>query len=338
MGSKIGKNKFKMILGILISGIFLYLAFGQIEFDKLIDAFSNVNYWLLIPAVIVQLFSHWLRSLRWYYIIKPIKKIPINNLFSATMIGYMMNSILPVHLGELFRAVILGKKENIPGSSILATIVIERMIDVFSLLGVLVFTLLIYPFPDWVTQSGYFLFLFAVCLFVFLLLLKKQNKYMINLLDFSLRLLPKKLAKHIEEMLKSFIKGINAFEKRSDYLIIFLHSLVIWACYWLVFHIICYSFNLFELYNVNEVLSLVLLIITTVSILIPSSPGYIGTYHFLCQLSLKLFGVPEEVGLSFAIVAHANSLLPSALIGFIYAWNEGIKRLKIDNSDLIEPT
>ncbi len=330
MGKKIGKNTIKLIVGLLISGLFLYLAFGKIDFVHLKKAFLEANYWLLIPATIVQLFSHWLRSMRWRYFLKPIKSVPVNSLFSATMIGYMMNSVLPAHLGELFRAAIIGKRENIPGSSVLASIVIERIIDILSLLVVLILALLVYPFPDWVTQSGYILFLLAVGLFFFLFLLKQQNKFTVKLLDFFLRLIPKKIAKRIEEMLKSFIEGINGFEKKTDYIVIFIHSILIWACYWLVLHIICYAFNLFELFNINAVSSLVLLVITTVSILIPSSPGYVGTYHYLCQLSLSLFGVPRAIGLSFAFVAHANALLPTALIGVIFAWKEGIRRLQID--------
>ncbi len=327
---KKGNNTLKLIVGLLISVLFLYLAFGSIDFSQMKEAFLEANYWLLAPAILAQLFSHWFRSLRWRYFLKPVKRVRVSSLFSATMIGYMMNTILPAHLGEFFRAAVIGKREKVAGSSVFATIVVERIVDILSLLVIMVAALLIYPFPDFVTISGYIMFLLTIVLFLSLYLLKKQNKFLIRLLDFVLSILPKKISLKLEEMLDSFLEGIGAFEKKRDYVTIFVYSILIWACYWVTLHITFYAFNLFELYQVNAVSSLVLLVIVTVSVVIPSSPGYVGTYHYLCQLSLALFGVPRAVGLSYAFVAHALSLLPTALLGFIYAWKEGISRMKIE--------
>jgi len=74
--------------------------------------------------------------------------------------------------------------------------------------------------------------------------------------------------------------------------------------------------------------SLVTLVITTISIVIPSSPGYIGTYHYFCQFSLKLFDIPGSIGLSVAFVAWGLSTLPAAILGLAFAWREGWSRLK----------
>lgn len=328
MTKKFGKNTLKLVIGLLVSGLFLYLAFGKIDLARMKESFLEANYWLLIPAVLVMFVSHWLRSIRWQYFLNSFKKISVGRLFSATLIGYMGNTILPAHLGEIFRANVIGKKEKIATSSVLATIVIERIIDVLSLLLIMILTLVIYPFPSWVTQSGYLMFAFAIGLFVFLIMLKQQSEKTIKLLKVFLRILPEKIAELVEKIINSFINGINSMERKRDYLVISVLSVLIWACYWLALHITFYAFDLFQTYNLSAVASLVLLVITTISVVVPSSPGYIGTYHYLAQLSLGLFGVPGSVGLSFAFVAHASSLLPTALVGMVFAWKEGIERLQ----------
>jgi uncharacterized membrane protein YbhN (UPF0104 family) len=84
------------------------------------------------------------------------------------------------------------------------------------------------------------------------------------------------------------------------------------------------AFNLLSTYQLAWYVGLVVLVVTTVSIVIPSTPGYVGTYHYLCQLSLMMFGVPASEALSFAVVAHAVSIVPVTVIGLIAANYEGV--------------
>ena len=77
---------------------------------------------------------------------------------------------------------------------------------------------------------------------------------------------------------------------------------------------------------------LVLLVMTTISILVPSSPGYVGTYHYLCQLALGLFLVPKGPALSYAVIVHGINILPVLVLGLIILSLEGlsIKGVKAD--------
>jgi len=62
----------------------------------------------------------------------------------------------------------------------------------------------------------------------------------------------------------------------------------------------------------------------TISVVIPSTPGYVGTYHYLCQVALAMFAVPASEALSFAVVAHAISVMPVMLLGLVCANVEGV--------------
>lgn len=326
------KNTFKITIGFVISGLFLYIAFRKINFSEMKQAFANVNYLILLLTIFFAFFSHWLRSMRWQYFLRPIKKISAKNLFSALLIGYLGNTVLPAHLGELFRGYVIGRKEKISTSSVMATIVLERIIDVFSLLLLMGFTLIFYPFPTWVKKSGYIMFFLTFLLFLFLLLLKRDTSKMMSLLNKLLKFLPKRFSNKIEKIIVTFIDGIKELKQKRDYLKIIVLSILIWTCYWLMFCITSYAFNLFQSSYVIALSSIVLLVITTISIVIPSSPGYVGTYHFLCQLSLELFGVSSSVALSYAIVVHAITFFPIALVGLIFAWKEGLGLMKLNQT------
>jgi len=241
----------------------------------------------------------------------------------------MGNSLLPAHLGEFFRAYVIGQKQEIPVSSVLATIVIERIIDLFTLLLIMAFALIIYPFPDWVTKSGYILFVVTICMFLLLILLKKYTFRTLELLNKFLSILPQTLSFKIITIINAFIDGVRELKHKKDYFIITIWSILIWFSYWFVFHLNFYTFNLIQSYQLNTTSSLVLLVITTISVVVPSSPGYIGTYHFLCRFSLGLFGVPPAIGLTYAIALHGLHFVPITIAGLILAWKEGLSLIKL---------
>ena len=333
MGMKRYKNSLKIIFGLLISFGFLFLAFRQLDFQQMKQAFSLANYWLLIPSLVIIFSSHWLRSLRWQFLLNPVKKIPVGNLFSALLIGYAANTILPAHLGEILRAYVIGRKREISVSSALATIVVERIIDVLSIVLIMAITLIIYPFPDWVKKSGYIMFVFAIGLFVFLIFMKVYTEATMKFVRTIVKPFPQSLKEKIENLSRSFLDGLKPMKSKFDYIIILMLSILIWLCYWAVIYINFFTFNLVAEYHLDITSGLVLLVITTISVVVPSSPGYIGTYHWLCQVSLELFYVPRAIGLTYAIVLHAMNFFPLFLVGFAFAWKEGIKLSKVQKEE-----
>ena len=146
--------KKKFIIGLVISSVFLYLAFRKVDYSELWSALKEANYWYIIPNIILVILSMWMRAYRWRFMIDPIKKVGLSRLFSSVMIGFMANNVLPARLGEFVRAYSLGTKENISRSATFATIVIERIFDGFSLLFILWLSLLLSPFPDWVKKAS----------------------------------------------------------------------------------------------------------------------------------------------------------------------------------------
>jgi uncharacterized protein (TIRG00374 family) len=300
------------------------LAVRRVDFAEMVHAFKGADYWYLWIAIPVVFVNHFLRAVRWRYLLDPIKRVDTKSLFSSLMIGYMANTLVPAHLGEILRAYVLSKKRNISASSAFATIVTERIIDLFTLIALLVLAMFIYPFPTWVKNSGYIIFAGTLGLFTFLLLLRKSALKTQKLLTFALRPLPNSLQQKASNLLRAFISGIVPLRHWSDYPTVVFLSVIIWACYGLVFYFMLHAFNFVTIYYLPWSASLILLVITTIGVVIPSSPGYVGTYHYLCQVSLAMFGVPASPALSFATLVHAINFLPVLLVGLLFAYYEGV--------------
>ncbi|MCK5525901.1 MAG: flippase-like domain-containing protein, partial [Candidatus Latescibacteria bacterium] len=322
----------KLVLGLAVSVFFLYLAFRRIDPNKMGQALGAVRYPFLLIALLLLFLSHWLRAKRHRYFLEPIKPISTGSLFSALMVGYMANTLLPAHLGELVRAVLIGQKERIPKVSVLATIAVERIVDVFCLLILMGMTFIAYPFPEEIRLSGYLTFVFAAVFGAFFLFLKKRPEKALSLVEAVSRPLSKKISDKLVELLGSFRDGLVPLQQPWHYAIVALLSVLVWACYAGLFFVTLYAFDFVKSYHLPWSASLVVLVITTVSIVVPSSPGYVGTYHWLCMVALRLFGVSESPALSFAIVAHAISVLPVSLVGGVLAWKEGISISKVERA------
>jgi len=311
------KKNIKTIIGVLISAVFMYLAVRKVDFHEMMNSFAKAEYWYILPALAIIFFSHWLRAVRWRYLMEPIAPVKLNRLFSALLIGYMGNAFLPAHLGELIRVYIIGKKENISASTVLGTVIVERIVDVFTLLLLLGVAVIIFPFPAWVRNSGYIFLAAIVFLSVVLVLMKIYRTRGLGIVSKLARPLPAKWRTRLLDILGALLDGIAPLKKKGHYVIVFILTMLIWLCYAVSFQVIFYAFDFVKIYSLPWTAALVLLVITTISVLVPSSPGYVGTYHYLCQLSLALFAVPPETALSFAFILHGLNFFPIIIVGLV---------------------
>ena len=138
-------NIFKYGLSFALSGVFLYIAFLDVDFDKVIMYISDASIFWIIVFISSLMFAHLLRAIRWKIILRSVKKdTSLLNLFGALMVGYGVNCVVP-RLGEVSRAVVLGRWENLSRSSMFGTVILERVIDfIFLGLTVLVTEIIIY--------------------------------------------------------------------------------------------------------------------------------------------------------------------------------------------------
>jgi uncharacterized protein (TIRG00374 family) len=314
----------KLAVGFAIGAAFLYLAVRRIDVAQMRAALTAADYGWVLAATVLMLASHYLRALRWRYFLAPIRRVGTPALFSALMIGYAANTFMPAHLGELLRALVLGKKQRIPAGAAFASIVVERIVDVMSLIAVMALVIIVHPFPEWVELSGYLMLAGSIALFALIVAGKRREAETLRLVRWMVRPLPEGPARRIEGLTASFLAGIVPLASPLHYAIAGGLSIAIWVGYAAVYYTCLEAFHFVAAYHLPWYAGLVVLVLTTISVVIPSTPGYVGTYHYLCQVALAMFAVPASEALSFAVVAHVISVVPVMLLGVACAHYEGV--------------
>lgn len=311
--------------GIIISIVFLYLVFKKVNFAGIKQSLKSVNYIYLMPAVIAYLSSFLLRGIRLGVLFKNIKHIPFWNLISALMIGFMSNLLLPLRMGEFVRAYCIAKKENIGKSLTLGTIFLERMLDGFTLLFFLLAILIFFPFPQWLARIGYVLsFLFVGGLiFLFLLIFNKEKA--VSLFEKIIFFLPKNVHKKLSGYLDSFISGMGILRDLKLFSASLILSVVIWFTEVLMYSLVIRAFSP----SIPFYASLLILVLINLGVLLPSAPGYIGTFHYFAKIGLLFFGVSNETAVSFSLLLYALMYLLITFPGLYFLWRENISLMEI---------
>ncbi|MFH2012817.1 MAG: lysylphosphatidylglycerol synthase transmembrane domain-containing protein [Pseudomonadota bacterium] len=321
--------KLKFFIGIAISLLFLFLALRNVSYGKLMLSLQNANYFYLIPAVILVILTMWFRAIRWRYLLQPIKMVKNHSLFSAVMIGFMANNVLPARIGEFVRAYAIGRKENLSKSLSLATIVVERIFDGFTLLTFLLGTLIFSPLPAWVKKAGISAFIFYILIIVFLILLKRYKENMLKFMNYILSPISKNLSLKTDELLTSFIAGFDILKDKKQIALILLYSFLVWTTYGVLTLLVFIAFN----FNLPLYAPFLLTVILTFGVMIPSSPGYVGTYQFFCVTGLALWGIKESDALGFSLVYHAGQYVPITALGLFYLWKENMSLKEIKSEE-----
>ena len=310
--------KLKIFLGMVSSAFFLALALRNVSFAELLKALAQANYFFLIPSLILTFLVYSCRAIRWHYMLMPIKPVKISQLFNITVIGFMVNNILPIRIGELVRAYILGKREHLSKSLAFATIIIERLLDGLTILSFLIPIVLLFSFPRWLKETGVVLLILYLGVIGFLLLLNFFSQKLIQIFEKLVSPFSPWLAQRLGRMLMSFCEGLKIFKTKKQVFWIFCFSCFIWVGSSLILMVFLYAFKI----NVPFYAPFLLLVIIATGVAIPSSPGFIGTLQFFCVTGLALFGVPKSESLAYSIVYHASQYIPVTLLGFFFMWKE----------------
>lgn len=322
----------KLLLGIGISLFFLFLLFRKIDFNKLVIAFSEMDYRYLLPAVVVTFVSYYFRAVRWKYLLLPIKKTSMANLFPSTIIGYMANNLLPARLGEFVRAYVLGQKEKIETSAVFATLVVDRLFDGFTVLLILLVTFFTVRLPAGMENvqhglvvGGYVTLAIYALVVAFLVVLKKRTSWTIHLVGSLLKPFPARISEKVIPLLGSFISGLRLSSKPVELFALFGTSLIIWgSAIWPV-HMLLRSFGI----ALPITASMFIMVFLVFAVMVPASPGYVGTYHAACVYGLMAFAIQKERALSVALVIHGLSFFPVICAGFYYLWRDNVSLKKI---------
>ncbi len=317
----------KYSISAAVTVLFLYLAFRGTDFAKLAASLRDANYWWMVPYFGCLMLSHYFRAWRWKYMLEPVKAdLSMRNLFSAVMVGYMMNNILP-RAGELVRPYTIGKLEAIPKSAAFGTVVVERIIDTLTFLLLVVAIPLLYDGPlketfPWLERTGLIVTLSAGGMLAGMIVLMLRRNWTDGILRFFGRFLPPRITERLDGIVHSFLDGFLFLKRPGRFIALLILTVLIWGLYAVMMYAAFFAFNLQGLEFSGAV---VVLAISSIGVAMPT-PGGTGTYHVLTSQTLsRLFAVDPTIALSYATVTHAVGFIGVTVIGLYYFLHDNIR-------------
>jgi len=310
----------KLWTGLLISALFIYLALRNVDMARIWTIIKSARIFFLFIVILLTFLQFIVRAWRWRILLEPIKNTGFLNRLSTTLIGFGANAILPARLGEFIRANYLGHVEKISGSSTFGTIVVERLFDGFTLLLFLLIGLIGTTFPEeWrsisgsLRATGFFLLFAYIILMMILVGFKYKTRLFMDLLDRFLFFIPGHFRPKVMDTIWNFSMGIVLVKNPYKWFQIIFYSLIIWFI------------NLYQIEMIEQALGLGLPFIATflimamasLGVMIPSAPGYIGTFHLSVQYGFLFYGIGHEEGLSAAILWHGVVFFPTLIFGLV---------------------
>lgn len=314
-------------LGLIISAIFLWLAFRKVDFTLVWQRLRTANLAYVALGIVAYFLALFVRTWRWKVLLLPMKRISLLRLFPVLSAGYMANNIYPARAGDLLRTVLLRKKEEVPISASLATIIVEHLFDGIAILALVLLNLgqLINfaPNSQWVgiieTSAFWVGLVFGLILLVFVsmvLLPEKMHRFTTWVIN---HLVPAKLREPVGGIIEKFTVGLRVLRSPLQSLLVMLQSVMIWVVeaglYWGVMKAMGLQLSFQSLLMVVGIVNLVLLV--------PAAPGGLGTFDAATKSMMELFGVSPENALSYALLLRVALWLPVTLVGAFFFVKEG---------------
>ncbi len=315
-------RSWKFWVGVVISVVFLGIAFQGLDFEHFWGTLQQANYWWLIPGVAIYFGAVWARTWRWHYMLRHIARVPIARLFPVVVIGYMGNNIYPARAGEVLRSYVLRRNEHVPITASLATVVLERLFDG---LVMLLFVFVALPFvelpPVYTQLVTVFSILFLGALGVFLVLAARPQRMKVVYGWFVDRVVPARFRDQVHGIFDKFIYGLQSLRSPRDLAMIFLSSTLIWLTETTKYWVVAFAFPGLQ---VPFIVLMLMTAVVNLATTLPSSPGYVGTFDAPGIAILTLYGVPKALATGYTLVLHIALWLPITALGGFYMLRQHI--------------
>jgi len=322
-------------LGIVISVIFVFLAFRNVQWVELVTALKGMQWSILFLAMVLCFFNLLIRGIRWQILLAPLGLFAVRDAFVYLNIGYMANNLLPFRLGEIIRAVLLGQKKAINTSAVLATIVLERLLDMLSLSALTLILMLAMPIAPLMKQTalvfGGMSFLGVAGLWWVAGHLSAAGMEKLQTSpesNYAAHLGRAKLTRALQIAISAgrlFTKGLAAVRSPRQAAAAVTYSILAWGLAmgftWLVLE--ACSLHL------PWTATLMVVVMVNLGVAIPSAPGFVGVMHFLAVLALSPWAADEAAALGFSVIYHALPFLITVALGGAFLWKEGTQPLQL---------
>ena len=295
---------------LLFVGLFLFwMQYKHLDWASIKNGLLQTNYFWILVSIIFGLLSHLSRAIRWKMLIKPLGYDPkTSNVFMSVMVLYFTNLIIP-RGGEVARCTILSKYEKIPASKLVGTMIVERIADTLTMMGLAVIIFLINIgvlkeffrlHPELGENFVKLLSLTNILLGIAVLVLLVVIFFLIRPFKNS------KFGDRINKIKREFKEGVKSILMLENKWYFIGHTLFIFLMWLLMLYVIFLAYPPTQ--HLTIWVAMFTFLMSGMAMLAPVQGG-IGAWHFMVIESLFLFGINRSDGLIFALIAHSFTSL-----------------------------
>jgi len=336
------KRLARLAFGLALAVGLLYAFFRGVDAEALLEVLKRARPWPLVGVVLSSIATYLIRAWRWGDLLGPVVRVRYRHLLSATFVGFMAGLLIP-RAGEVVRPYLVGRRYGVSVSAAFASIILERLVDLVTVL--LLFAVYLYVLPppaaqvegelmDLIKLGGGLTGLVALAVTALLLAFHAHGERTVDLLDRLLFKLPERFAAPVSRALRSFAGGLGVLRASPLHLArIFLQSLALWLV------IAAGAFWSYRAYDVDLPFhsSFLMLAFLTVGVAIPT-PGMVGGFHQAYRLALtQVFGVAAGPAVAGGLSMHFLTNLPVLLIGLALLGSEGLTLGKVTEMSEKQP-
>lgn len=329
----------KTVVVLSVLAFSIWYVVRNIDWEGVYLALVSMKIGWIVAGILATFFAHLARAWRWRVLIPSGNSIPLMNTFSATIIGYFMNNLIP-RSGELVRPYILSRREKRPMSGLVATIFVERVLDTVSLMVLLLVLVLSQGerfeevFKDYSPQTFLPSILVVLLVMIGLIVLVLRTSLGERLSGWIDNRLPKKFRGKLQEAFLNFRAGITIGGKRGA-IWVFLSTLLVWGGYGLALYFGYLAFGFETTYGLGPDDALPVLAITSIGIALAPTPGGFSVYHLFIKVALTtLYGVSEEGAVAFGLITHAAPYLAVMVAGMLFLLRENLSFREISHRSI----
>lgn len=300
-----------LIVGLVLSGVFLYLFLRGMDWASLRADLGRVNLWILALATVVDFVAFLVMSIRAQMLFQPLFQFGFGEMFRSMLIAYSGNNVLPARAGEFMRAAFLIRRSGLPTASVAGVIAVERLMD-----AVVVITLALVALPLTMGSIGAGFYVIAGAVLATFAGIVMASRHPVASRRTVRRLasgLGKRMRNKVSILLDRFFEGIQGISSSRMLLYAGLLTMLNWLLTATSIYIWIVACGVkLAWYHAFVVLGSI-----AVGNAVPSSPGNIGTFHYFVRSALELLGVGQAAAGTVAIVGYFTKV-PFTVIGLVY--------------------
>jgi uncharacterized protein (TIRG00374 family) len=313
------KSTLRLAIPFVISAGLVYLIYSSVrdEAGQLTAVLSSAEWGLIPVAIILYFIAVWVRSVRWGLLL-PEHSVTTITLFKALVVGFTVNNLLPLRVGEVARAFLLARWCRVPYGTTVASLVVERVLDGLALAILLLSALTLVPSaPGYLLVAGVLAAALFVTCAVLLALAAWRASAIMAVAGFVARLLPERFGVLIERLATRFAHSLALVHSPGRLVRLLAMSLLAWSLELGLFFVLLLSLKLPASYP----LALLVGSAANFATLVPSSPGYAGTFDsVLIKVLGDVAGIPAGPAAAYDLVVHATLFLPVVVLGTLVLW------------------